>query len=257
MIVLPRHFASPRLALPVGTARAPRPRRAARALLAAAMLLGMPSAAHAGGGVSLTSSATKSSKATAADATTAPAVKPRSVAKTQVRRAQTLLRISATGTNDATTRKVVKRFQQLRGIAPYGIIDLPTYVQIKDAFALLETGGASVDVAIDPATSAGGATVVATTPAAPTLVLPPNLAPITPAEQAILDKVAQCESQGNPASVSADGQYRGKYQFDRSTWKAVGGTGDPAAASELEQDQRAAILLRQRGTAPWPVCAAA
>ena len=42
--------------------------------------------------------------------------------------------------------------------------------------------------------------------------------------------------------------------FDRETWELVGGTGDPAAASVEEQDQRAAILLRQKGTSPWPVC---
>jgi len=69
-----------------------------------------------------------------------------------------------------------------------------------------------------------------------------------------LEKIAQCESGGNPAAVSADGQYRGKYQFDRSTWEHMGGTGDPAAAPEAEQDARAAQLLALRGTAPWPVC---
>lgn len=260
MTVFPRHHASARLALPVNARRT-----LTRTLIATAVALTSPTAALAGGGVSLagtttaskTSATTQATKASGSTATTtAPrAAAPHSVAKTQVRRAQTLLRLSPTGSNDPSTRKVVKRFQLLRGIAPYGIIDLTTYVQIKNAFALLETGGAGVDIAVDPATAAGGATVIATTPA-PALVLPPNLAPITPAERTILDKVAQCESQGNPTSISADGQYRGKYQFDRSTWKAVGGTGDPAAATEVEQDQRAAILLRQRGTAPWPVCAA-
>jgi peptidoglycan hydrolase CwlO-like protein len=69
-----------------------------------------------------------------------------------------------------------------------------------------------------------------------------------------LAKIAQCESGGNPAAVSGSGTYRGKYQFDTETWKAVGGSGDPAAASEDEQDRRAAILYGQRGAAPWPVC---
>jgi hypothetical protein len=54
--------------------------------------------------------------------------------------------------------------------------------------------------------------------------------------------------------VSADGTYRGKYQFDRETWRAMGGSGDPADASEAEQDRIAAALLAQRGTAPWPSC---
>jgi resuscitation-promoting factor RpfB len=73
-------------------------------------------------------------------------------------------------------------------------------------------------------------------------------------EQATLRKIAQCESGGNPRAVSASGQYRGKYQFDQSTWEANGGTGDPAAAPEAEQDRVAASLYAARGPAPWPVC---
>jgi peptidoglycan hydrolase-like protein with peptidoglycan-binding domain len=71
----------------------------------------------------------------------------------------------------------------------------------------------------------------------------------------ILERIAQCESGGNPRAVSAGGTYRGKYQFSRATWRAMGGTGDPARASEAEQDRRALALLRARGTAPWPACA--
>ena len=69
-----------------------------------------------------------------------------------------------------------------------------------------------------------------------------------------LEQIAQCESGGNPQAVSADGQYRGKYQFDESTWESLGGSGDPAAAPESEQDQRAAQLYRQRGPSAWPNC---
>ena len=71
---------------------------------------------------------------------------------------------------------------------------------------------------------------------------------------ATLQRIAQCESGGNPSAVSADGTYRGKYQFDRETWRRMGGSGDPADAPEAEQDRIAAALLAQRGTAPWPVC---
>jgi Transglycosylase-like domain len=69
-----------------------------------------------------------------------------------------------------------------------------------------------------------------------------------------LHAIAACESGGNPGAVSPSGQYRGKYQFDYRTWRGVGGVGDPAAASESEQDMRAAMLYRQRGAQPWPVC---
>jgi len=69
-----------------------------------------------------------------------------------------------------------------------------------------------------------------------------------------LASVAACESGGDPAAVSPDGQYRGKYQFDQQTWESVGGTGDPAVAPESVQDQMAARLQAQRGSSPWPVC---
>jgi hypothetical protein len=72
--------------------------------------------------------------------------------------------------------------------------------------------------------------------------------------QATLDAIAACESGGDPNVVSSDGSYRGKYQFDYGTWESVGGSGDPAAAPEAEQDYRAALLYAQSGSSPWPVC---
>lgn len=74
------------------------------------------------------------------------------------------------------------------------------------------------------------------------------------ASEAAWDRLVQCESRGDYRVVSAGGTYRGAYQFDRQTWRAVGGTGDPAAAEPLEQDARARILYAERGRAPWPVC---
>jgi hypothetical protein len=69
-----------------------------------------------------------------------------------------------------------------------------------------------------------------------------------------LQAIAACESGGNPTAVDASGTYRGKYQFDLGTWASVGGSGDPAAASEAEQDRRAAALYARAGASPWPVC---
>ena len=71
---------------------------------------------------------------------------------------------------------------------------------------------------------------------------------------ATLSAIAACESGGDPAAVSADGTYHGKYQFDYSTWASVGGSGDPAAASEAEQDYRAAVLYARSGSSAWPTC---
>ena len=68
-----------------------------------------------------------------------------------------------------------------------------------------------------------------------------------------LNTIAACESGGDPTAVNAAGYY-GKYQFDEQTWAAVGGSGNPAEASEAEQDYRAALLYAQSGSSPWPVC---
>jgi hypothetical protein len=71
---------------------------------------------------------------------------------------------------------------------------------------------------------------------------------------ATLESIASCESGGDPTIISSDGSYRGKYQFSFETWASVGGSGDPAAAPEEEQDYRAALLYSQSGSSPWPVC---
>ena len=71
---------------------------------------------------------------------------------------------------------------------------------------------------------------------------------------AALKAIAQCESGGNPRAISPNGMYRGKYQFSFATWRTVGGKGDPAQASETEQDRRAAILYNRDGPGQWPVC---
>jgi hypothetical protein len=68
-----------------------------------------------------------------------------------------------------------------------------------------------------------------------------------------LQAIAACESGGDPAANTGNGFY-GKYQFTQSAWSSVGGTGNPAAASEAEQDKRAAMLYAQQGSSPWPVC---
>ncbi len=71
---------------------------------------------------------------------------------------------------------------------------------------------------------------------------------------AALEAIARCESGGDPNAVAGGGTYRGKYQFSRETWAGVGGSGDPAAASEGEQDRRAATLYARTGSSSWPVC---
>jgi hypothetical protein len=75
-----------------------------------------------------------------------------------------------------------------------------------------------------------------------------------PAASPALEAIAACESGGNPSAIGGGGTYRGKYQFDYGTWSSVGGSGDPAAAPEAEQDKRAAMLYSRTGASSWPVC---
>ena len=69
-----------------------------------------------------------------------------------------------------------------------------------------------------------------------------------------LRSIARCESRNNPRAVGGGGAYRGLYQFSFSTWRVVGGSGDPAAAPRSEQTWRAWLLLKNHGSGHWPVC---
>jgi hypothetical protein len=71
--------------------------------------------------------------------------------------------------------------------------------------------------------------------------------------RAHLRSIAWCESRNDPRAVSPAG-YRGLYQFSFSTWRVVGGSGDPAAAPRSEQTWRAWLLLSRHGSGHWPVC---
>jgi hypothetical protein len=72
--------------------------------------------------------------------------------------------------------------------------------------------------------------------------------------KASLRSIAACESHNNPRAIGGGGIYRGMYQFSFSTWRVVGGYGDPAAASRWEQTWRAWLLLSRHGSGHWPAC---
>src|SRR6478735_235129 len=63
-------------------------------------------------------------------------------------------------------------------------------------------------------------------------------------------RLRQCES-GNNYAINTGNGYYGAYQFDASTWRAVGGSGYPHQASPAVQDALALTLYRQRGWSPW------
>ena len=65
------------------------------------------------------------------------------------------------------------------------------------------------------------------------------------------DGLAHCESTNNPRAVNPSGTYFGLFQFDLSTWRSVGGSGNPIDASPEEQLLRAKKLYLSRGLQPW------
>jgi hypothetical protein len=130
---------------------------------------------------------------------------------------QAKLGISADGVNGPQTKRAVKRFQRAHGLVVDGIVGPQTLAAL----------GLSARHATASTSSSASA---------------------------VLERIAQCESGGDPTAVSSSGLYRGKYQFSRATWHGMGGHGDPARAPESVQDRIAAKLYAQAGTSPWPVC---
>jgi peptidoglycan hydrolase-like protein with peptidoglycan-binding domain len=137
----------------------------------------------------------------------------------EVAAVQAALGIPADGVYGPRTRRAVRAFQAAHGLTVDGIVG----PQTRAALGLRSTP------ADTPAAGDGSGST--------------------------LEQIAQCESSGDPSAVSGDGRYRGKYQFDRATWRELGGTGDPAAVPEAEQDRIAAKLMARQGPSAWPNCA--
>ena len=139
-----------------------------------------------------------------------------------VRSIQRELGIPADGVFGPQTERAVKRFQRRHDLVPDGIVGPLTRGALGlspfSARALRRTAPKSVRV------------------------------------PAVLRRIAECESGGNPRAVSPGGQYRGKYQFSRETWRGSAARATRPTRPSGEQDRMALKLYRQSGTAPWPSC---
>ena len=147
----------------------------------------------------------------------------------------------------ATSGSTVVALQRALGVSADGVIGPVTRRAIRN---YQRNQGLAVDGIAGPATLSSLGIAASSAPAkTQTKTQSTGSAP-----SGALAKIAQCESGGDPTAVSSTGQYRGKYQFSRATWRELGGSGDPADAPESVQDAMAAKLYAQRGSQPWPVC---
>jgi hypothetical protein len=156
---------------------------------------------------------------------------------------QSALGVGATGYYGSVTRRAVLRFQRSRGLLVDGVAGPQTLGALGLSPASNRTGSGDGSASGSGSGAASGATQDAPTQAQ------------TGAGSGPLQAIASCESGGNPAAVGGRGRYRGKYQFTIDTWRAYGGTGDPANASEAVQDAIAAKVLAAQGPSAWPSCA--
>ncbi len=74
------------------------------------------------------------------------------------------------------------------------------------------------------------------------------------AEPVNWEAIAQCESGGNWAADTGNGDYGG-LQIKETTWEAYGGTGLPSQASPAEQVTVANRIMAEQGPGAWPKCA--
>ena len=190
-------------------------RRGVAACAVAVMALGAGAAVAGNGGTGAGQNDTGAASVTLKPGTAGGAVK----------RLQRKLGLHPDGVYGPATKRAVKSFQKRAGLKADGVAGPATLQRLGVRVSPSET---------TKAPSGGGSST---------------------SVPAVLQRIAQCESGGDPTAVSSDGTYRGKYQFDMSTWRGLGGSGDPAAAPEATQDRLAVKLYKQRGTAPWGRCA--
>ena len=94
---------------------------------------------------------------------------------------------------------------------------------------------------------------------APPATAPPTTVAVPPSAAAVLACIRQRESGGNYAAVSANGIYRGAYQFSQATWDSAArhaGRPDlvghpPNLVAPADQDAVALDLYEWQGLAPW------
>jgi Transglycosylase-like domain len=121
------------------------------------------------------------------------------------------------------------------------------------AFSIATAGAASGSGGLTDSGEAGGAT---DGPPAQASKYDDLWAKVPSRDRRWARSTAECESGKNPNAIGGGGQYRGAFQFRKSTWRNAPKSpgGDPIDYDYKTQAVVAVALKRQDGTGHWPNC---
>ena len=164
----------------------------------------------------------------------------------------------AHGSTEEESDQLAKGEKKVKIAGADGVTRVTYRVTSADGVEISREAVSSVVVTakVDEVVLVGTKDAAATPSAAPTTASSAgsSSSAAAPADDGSLDddfqRLAQCESGGNPRAVNPAGYY-GLYQFSLDTWASVGGTGNPIDASPEEQTMRAKILQQRSGWGQW------
>jgi len=108
----------------------------------------------------------------------------------------------------------------------------------------------------EPLLHASDATEVALTAPQTPLNAPVRVVKATKVDSAVMERIKQCESQGNPNARNPHSTAKGLYQFLDSSWEAYGkllwgSTVGKDVFSAKDNEELAMFVFLIEGTTPW------
>ena len=103
------------------------------------------------------------------------------------------------------------------------------------------------------ATRSGTRSRIVPAPKKPAAPRPVTAAAVATGDEAIWQRLRNCEAGGRYNANSGNGYY-GAYQFSARTWKNLGYGGLPHQAPPSVQDEAARKLQARSGWGQWPAC---
>jgi soluble lytic murein transglycosylase-like protein len=135
------------------------------------------------------------------------------------------------------------------------LVLLLTIALFAGALAFAFTLAPAADAASSSAGS-GGTGSSSDTPSAQASKYETLWSKVTQKDRQWARSTAECESGGDPQAIGGGGQFRGAFQFMKSTWKSAPKSpgGDPIDYSYKTQAVVAVALKNRDGAGHWPNC---